>query len=92
MPKETRCWPGYEPVKGKKQHEEGSCKPKAEAKLSSNEKSFRTKRDPQLDKWQKDHPGSPRKAAQHLHSPGAAPAKKKSASQHKTTAKRKTTN
>jgi hypothetical protein len=79
MPKKTRCWPGYEPVKGKEQHQQGSCRPKAESKLSTSEKTFRAKRDRQLEKWKKDHPGSPRKAAQHLHSPGAARAKKRSA-------------
>lgn len=30
--KENRCWPGYEPVKGKAPHEQGSCKPKAGTK------------------------------------------------------------
>ena len=64
---ENRCWPGYEPVKGKKEHEEGSCRPKAEGKLTPTEKKFRAKRKKQLDTWEKEHPGSARKAAQHLH-------------------------
>jgi hypothetical protein len=67
--KQTRCWPGYEPVPGKPQHSEGSCRPKAESKLTPSEKEFRAKRDRQLDEWQKAHPGSPRKAAQHLNKP-----------------------
>jgi hypothetical protein len=75
----SRCWPGYEPVKGKKQHEQGSCRKKAKSKLTSGEKSFRKKRSAQLDRWQKAHPGAKRKAAQHLR----APAKQKSA--HKST-------
>jgi hypothetical protein len=72
MPKkESRCWPGYEPVKGKKQHEQGSCRPKAESKLSAGEKEFREKRKQQLAGWKKKHPGSPKKAAQHLRKPAA---------------------
>jgi len=72
MPKkESRCWPGYEPVKGKKQHEQGSCRPKAESKLSGGEKEFREKRKQQLAEWKKKHPGSPKKAAQHLRKPAA---------------------
>jgi hypothetical protein len=65
----SRCWPGYEPVPGKPQHSEGSCRPKPESKLTEPEKAFRAKRDKQLDTWQKGHPGSPRKAAQHLAKP-----------------------
>jgi hypothetical protein len=26
--KSSRCWPGYEPVPGKSEHEEGSCRKK----------------------------------------------------------------
>ena len=66
---ENRCWPGYEPVKGKEQHEQGSCRPKAESKLTANEKEFRKKREHQLADWKKKHPGSPKKAAQHLPKP-----------------------
>ena len=79
-----RCWPGYEPVPGKPQHSEGSCRPKAESKLKSGEKKFRARREQQLDKWQDEHKGSPRKAAQHLSKPGTAkkkaPARKSAAS------------
>jgi hypothetical protein len=71
-----RCWPGYEPVKGKKQHEQGSCRPKAESKLTSSEKSFRKKRRSQLDKWEAEHPHTRKSASQHLRAPGA---KKKTA-------------
>jgi hypothetical protein len=87
--KDNRCWPGYEPVKGKKQHEQGSCRPKAESKLSEGEKEFRGKRASQLAEWKKEHPGSPTKAAQHLSKPGAkktAP-KKKSAARKKSPSK-----
>ena len=75
--KSNRCWPGYEPVKGKQQHEQGSCRPKAESKLSAGEKSFRKKRRKQLDEWQAKHPHTRRSAAQHL---GKPMAKKKSRS------------
>jgi len=67
---DNRCWPGYEPVPGKSEHEQGSCRPKAESKMSGGEKSFRAKRKKQLDSWNAEHPGSPKKAAQHLHAPG----------------------
>lgn len=68
--KQNRCWPGYEPVPGKKQHSQGSCRPKAKKKLSSGEKKFRSVREKQLSRWKAEHPGSPKKAAQHLHKPG----------------------
>jgi hypothetical protein len=80
--KEDRCWPGYEPVKGKSQHEQGSCRPKAESKLTASQKEFRGKRAKQLAEWKKEHPGGPTKAAQHLHKPekrAKAPATKKAA-------------
>lgn len=72
---DTRCWPGYEPVKGKKKNEQGSCRPKAASKLTASEKEFRTERKHQLDQWKKNHPGSPKKAAQHLSKPKAKKAK-----------------
>ena len=77
---ENRCWPGYEPVKGKGAHEQGSCRPKAESKLTSSEKQFRAKRKSQIDRWEDKHPGTPRKAAQHLSKPAA---KKKTAAKRK---------
>ena len=78
--KENRCWPGYEPVKGKKPHSEGSCRPKVESKTTASEKKFRAKRSKQLDEWQKEHPASKRKAAQHLRAPGSGTPKKKAKS------------
>ncbi len=42
--KDNGCWPGYEPVKGKKQNEKGSCRREAESKLTASEKKFRDKR------------------------------------------------
>jgi hypothetical protein len=68
-PKKQRCWPGYEPVKGKKEDEQGSCRPKAESKLTSEEKAFRNRRRKQLDEWQSSHPNARRGASQHLHKP-----------------------
>jgi hypothetical protein len=88
MANEDRCWPGYEPVKGKEQHEQGSCRPKADSKLSSSEKEFREKRGHQLDQWKKTHPGSPRKAAQHLSKPKAVA--KKTTAAHKTAGRKAT--
>jgi hypothetical protein len=65
----NRCWPGYEPVKSKSQHQQGSCRPKAKSKLTASEKTFRAKRERQLAKWKKGHPASPKRAAQHLRKP-----------------------
>ena len=74
MPDEkNRCWPGYEPVKGKKKNEQGSCRPKAKSKLTPAEEKFRAKRKRQVTAWKKDHPDSARKAAQHLHEPQTKP-------------------
>jgi len=67
--KTNRCWPGYEPVPGKKQHSQGSCRPKASGSLTASEKRVRKAREAQLRRWEKSHRGSPRKAAQHLHAP-----------------------
>jgi len=76
--KKNRCWPGYEPVKGKTQHEQGSCRPKAKSKLSEGEKKFRAKRRKQLSKWQAEHPHTRKSAAQHLPKPTGRRAKKAS--------------
>ena len=67
--KKNRCWPGYEPVPGKPEHSQGSCRKKAATKSTATDKKAQHARDKQLDAWQKKHPGSPRKAAQHLHKP-----------------------
>ncbi len=69
--KENRCWPGYEPVPGKEEHSEGSCRPKAESKTTPSAKEIRAKRKQQLDKWQREHPNTKRSAAQHLSKPEA---------------------
>jgi hypothetical protein len=69
--KEDRCWEGYEPVPGKSQHEQGSCRKKAPSKSTGAEKKAQAARAAQLTKWQKDHPGSSKAAAQHLHKPKA---------------------
>jgi hypothetical protein len=74
--KKNRCWPGYEPVPGKPQHSQGSCRPKAKSKLRSNESNFRSARERQLSRWKAAHPGSPKKAAQHLHKPKSSSRKK----------------
>lgn len=68
--KQNRCWPGYEPVKGKEPNTQGSCRPKAKSKLTDSEKDFRAKRKRQLKEWRADHPNTRKSAAQHLHAPG----------------------
>jgi hypothetical protein len=72
MPKSktTRCWPGYEPLEGKKPHSQGSCRPKAATKLTTTQKQFRAKRKKQLTTWQAKHPNTSKSAAQHLAAPG----------------------
>ena len=44
----NRCWPGYEPVPGKRPGEQGSCRPKAKSKLSPKERAVRERRAQQL--------------------------------------------
>jgi hypothetical protein len=73
--KTSRCWPGYEPVKGKKPNEQGSCRKKAASKSTKSEKEFQAKRKKQLDNWQKKHPGSRRSAAQNLSKPSTSKSK-----------------
>jgi hypothetical protein len=87
----NRCWPGYEPVPGKEKHGQGSCRPKAESKLSEGEQKFRASRKEQLENWKRKHPGRSAKAAQHLSAPNTRkrkPAKKASASRKRAGAKR----
>jgi hypothetical protein len=50
MSDSNRCWPGYEPVPGKRPSEQGSCRPKAKSKLSPKEKDVRRRRKQQLDR------------------------------------------
>lgn len=75
---ENRCWPGYEPVPGKPQHSQGSCRKKAASKSTAADKKAQTARAKQLDQWKKEHPGSSKSAAQHLHKPATRKAKAKS--------------
>lgn len=69
MSKENRCWPGYEPVKGKEPHEQGSCKKSAPSKTTAAGKKTQSARAKQLAAWKKKHPGSSKSAAQHLRAP-----------------------
>ena len=66
---QTRCRPGYDPVHGRPQHSQGSCRKKAESRLTPAETAFLSRRQRQLDNWQKKHPGAARSAAQHLSKP-----------------------
>ena len=85
---EKRCWPGYEPVPGKAENEQGSCRKKAASKSTDSEKKFQGKREQQLEQWKKEHPKSPRKAAQHLSKPATA-TKKRAPAANKTAAKKR---
>lgn len=101
--KENRCWPGYEPVKGKPAHSQGSCRPKAQSKTTPAQKKVRAKRRDQLDKWEAEHPNTRKSASQHLSAPGAKkatkstakkaakPASGKKTAARKSTAKKRTT-
>src|ERR1700722_13287223 len=46
--KTSRCWPGYEPVPGKSEHEEGSCRKKPASKNGGKEVSRETARKKQI--------------------------------------------
>jgi len=48
-------------------------RPKAESKLTAGEKELRAKQKWQLDCKEDEHPGAPRKGAQHLSKTGARP-------------------
>jgi hypothetical protein len=47
--KSSRCWPGYEPVPGKSEHEEGSCRKKAAGRNGGKEVSRATARKKQIE-------------------------------------------
>ena len=46
--KSSRCWPGYEPVPGKSEHEEGSCRKKPASRNAGKEVSRETARKRQI--------------------------------------------
>ena len=46
--KSSRCWPGYEPVPGKSEHEEGSCRKKPASRNGGKEVSRETARKKQI--------------------------------------------
>ncbi len=46
--KTSRCWPGYEPVPGKGEHEEGSCRKKPAKRNGSTPVSRETARKSQI--------------------------------------------
>jgi hypothetical protein len=46
--KSSRCWPGYEPVPGKSEHQEGSCRKKPASRNGGKEVSRETARKKQI--------------------------------------------
>jgi hypothetical protein len=46
--KSSRCWPGYEPVPGKSEHQEGSCRKKPASRNGGEEVSRETSRKKQI--------------------------------------------
>jgi hypothetical protein len=73
--KSSRCWPGYEPVPGKSEHEEGSCRKKPASRNGGKEVSRETARKKQI--------GLGRKRAQQ------AKAKSPNAAERRSVSKRK---
>jgi hypothetical protein len=84
------CWPGYEPVPGKKPGTQGSCRPKAKSKTGPKGKSVQRKRRRQLDAWQEAHPGTRKSAAQHLHGPSGTTKKRSTKKSTRKTATKST--
>jgi hypothetical protein len=85
----NRCWPGYQPVEGKRPNSQGSCRPKPESKLTDSEKEFRAQRKRQLKK-QADQAGH-HKAAQHLHAPRAKAKRSNTKTSKRSSAAKRTT-
>jgi hypothetical protein len=75
--KTSRCWPGYEPVPGKAEHEEGSCRKKPASRNGGKQVSRETARKKQISLGGK-------RAQQ-------AKAKSPSAAERRSVSKRKTT-
>jgi hypothetical protein len=48
--KTSRCWPGYEPVPGKSEHEEGSCRKKPASRNGGKQVHRETARKKQIAK------------------------------------------
>ncbi len=46
--KTSRCWPGYEPVPGKSEHEQGSCRKKPASRNGGKEADRETSRKKQI--------------------------------------------
>ena len=46
--KTSRCWPGFEPMPGKSEHEEGSCRKKAPSKNGGKQVNRETARKKQI--------------------------------------------
>jgi hypothetical protein len=46
--KTSRCWPGYEPVPSKSEHEEGSCRKKPASRNGGKKVSRETARQKQI--------------------------------------------
>ena len=46
--KTSRCWPGYEPVPGKSEHEEGSCRKKPASRNGGKKVARETSRKKQI--------------------------------------------
>jgi hypothetical protein len=46
--KSSRCWPGYEPVPGKSEHEEGSCRKKPASRNGGKDVNRETARHKQI--------------------------------------------
>ena len=79
--KTSRCWPGFEPVPGKSEHEEGSCRKKPASRNGGKEPDRETSRKKQIAL------GGKRAEQANAKSPDAAERKSASKTAKKATAK-----
>jgi hypothetical protein len=78
--KSSRCWPGYEPVPGKGEHQEGSCRKKSASRNGGKDVNRETARKKQM--------AQGGKRAQQAKSKSSKPSERRSVSK---TARKRTT-
>jgi hypothetical protein len=70
--KSSRCWPGYEPVPGKVEHEEGSCRKKPARRNAGKSVDRETARKKQIksggERAEQAHRKSPKASERRAHS------------------------
>jgi hypothetical protein len=90
--KTSRCWPGYEPVPGKSQHEEGSCRKKPKSRNGGESVDRETARKKQValggERGRQAKAASPSKAERRSASSSDPKAPAKTSTTKKVTAKK----